>query len=118
MAQEAILSMMKDLRDGAETIGSDVPQFLSSPDLTLHQAERILNSVVMHMAGIDRLFEAIEEASDNEAIDPDMEENAAEFAEICHTQAYGCLSNVMDKIRSLGGNPNQTLADAQAKYFS
>lgn len=118
MDAETIIGMMKNLREGATTISKDVPDFLSSPALTLEQAERILGSIVMHMAGIDRLFEAIEVASDSESIDPDMEENAAEFAEVCHTQAYGCLSNVMDKIRSLGGNPNQTLADAQSKYFS
>lgn len=118
MDQNIIHQMMETLGTHAKSLSEDIPKALSSPDLTLPQAERILSICVQSLSSIDHLYGSVEQAEENESLDDDLLESASDFADACYELVISLQNQAFNKVRSFGGNANKLLNDLQEKHYS
>ena len=116
--RDKVLEMMERIAEQANGLTAAVPIALGSEELTLSHAEQLLSFCVRYLAGVDRLYDAILEAVDEESIDEDIQDEACGVADHCHGFGLALQNDVFDKVRQLGGDANRILADLQQRFSS
>lgn len=115
---EAILDIVNVISEQEKVLTASVPIALKSPQLSLSHAEQLLSFCVRYLAGVDRLYDAVLGAVDDETIDDELQERASDVADTCHGAGLALQNDVFEKVRQLGGNANRMLSELQDKYSS
>lgn len=111
-----LFQMMRTIRELTETLAETAPSELASPDLTLEHAERLLDFCVRFVAGVERLYGAIDELGSNDSASQIILMNSLSFADLSHCFGSTLLMVAREQVRRLGGNPDRIVCEAQRRY--
>lgn len=98
------LSMLGKVRDAALSNSFDVSS-----------GERLIGELAKYMAATDKIFDLIENNSDDMSLE--QEDALSDMASVCHDLGNETLLLVMEKVKSLGGNANLMLSNAQKRHY-